>query len=183
MAIGIKNTKVDAQVPTRLWATRARRNFAFKPLLQGRRLQHRPRQAGRSKKVFDFEPDALLDMAFGAPEAMHMPLPSTQKQEGNFGVGRHTVRRARALVADPALCIQEKKLQRAVELLDKDFTVRCVKLGWDETEIRMLCSLDRAKHLFLCCDIVQTMTRLHGRGRRSERGRAFACSACNRCAA
>ena len=31
---------------------------------------------------------------------------------------------------------------------DNDFTVRCMKLGWDETEIRMLCSLDRAQHLF-----------------------------------
>ena len=114
---------------------------------------------------------------------MRISVSSTQKQEGSFGVGRHTVRRTRALVADSAHCIQEKKLERAVELLDKDFTVRCVKLGWDETEIRMLCFLNRAKHFVVCCDIVQTMTRLHSRGRRSERGRAFALSACNRCAA
>ena len=97
--------------------------------------------------MFDYQTDAVLDMAFGAPEEMHMPLPSIKKQEGNFGVSRFTVRRARALVADSAHCIQEKKLERAVEL-DKDFTVRCVKLGWDETEVRMMCSLERAQHLF-----------------------------------
>ena len=94
-----------------------------------------------------FEEDVLLDMAFGAPEMMHLPLPSTQMQEGNYGCGRTSVRRCRALVASAALSIQDAHLQAAVDR-DSNFTVRCMKLGWDETEVRLYCSLRRAQHLF-----------------------------------
>ena len=94
-----------------------------------------------------FEEDVLLDMAFGAPEMMNLPLPSTQMQEGNYGCGRSSFRRCRALVASAALSIQDSQLQAAVDR-DSNFTVRCMKLGWDETEVRMYCSLRRAQHLF-----------------------------------
>ena len=152
---------------------------------QGRRLHRRKivpqgsttREARR--RVGAFEEDVLLDMAFGAPEMMHLPLPCTQMQEGNYGCGRSSVRRCRALVASAALSIQDSQLQAALDR-DRNFTVRCMKLGWDETEVRMYCSLRRAQHLFPSLRYSEEDADCF-RSRREARRGCGPVSACNAC--
>ena len=116
---------------------------------QGRVLQHQEKNAGshRRKKVGDFTDDAILDMGFGAPEMLGRALPSTSLQEGNMGASRNSVRRARGLVADSARVTQERCVEQAVARDEGFSDVRCMKLGWDETEIRLYCSLQRARQI------------------------------------
>ena len=57
------------------------------------------------------------------------------------------MRRARGLVADAAVVTQERCVEQAIARDEGFSDVRCMKLGWDETEIRLYCSLQRAQHV------------------------------------
>ena len=121
---------------------------------QGRIL--RPQSGGRHK-VGNFEDVVLLDMSFGHAESLDKKMPNEQESAANVGVDRRSIRRARGAVLDAALCVQEAGLKRALEFGGgAGRTCRVLKLGWDETTMRLFCSLAEAQKLFPTLQYTET---------------------------
>ena len=113
---------------------------------QGRIL--RPQPEGRHM-VGNFKDSVLLDMSFGPAESLDQVMPNEQVTAANFGADRRSVRRARGAVLNAALCVQEAGLKRAFQPGGGAAPLcRVLKLGWDETTMRLYCSLAEARKLF-----------------------------------
>ena len=74
-------------------------------------------------------------------------MPSIQAALNNFGTSYRTVRRARAITVAASLCCQEAGFKRAMAQ-GQELPVRVLKIGWDETAMRMFCPLAQAQKLF-----------------------------------
>lgn len=121
--------------------------------MQGRKLHRvrRPCQGGgedeeeRKKRVGNFNDVTYLGMAFGDPRELFKDFPRQAAAAANFGVSHHTIRRARSLAAKSSLLIQDNCIKKAC-MQQKD-GVRAVKIGWDETGVRLVCDLEKVQRL------------------------------------
>mgnify|MGYP003334011185 CR=1 FL=1 len=87
-------------------------------------------------------------MAFGDPQDLFKAFPRSSYSAASFGVSRQTIRRARSLVAKAALLVQDRCIKRACNSVEgRQSGVRALKVGWDETSIRLFCDLEKAQRL------------------------------------
>ena len=119
---------------------------------QGRKLHGKlPKGRARSApnvrtiKTGGFEDVTYLNMSYGDPAELLNAFPRVDAAASNHGVSRQTIRRARSLVAKSSLLVQEKRIKEACE--EQTTGVRAVKVGWDETSIRLFCGLEQAQRL------------------------------------
>ena len=76
-------------------------------------------------------------------------MPNVGVALNNFGASYRTVRRARAITTAASLCCQEEGFKRALTQSDgQELPIRVLKVGWDETALRMFCQLAQAQKLF-----------------------------------
>ena len=98
----------------------------------------------------NFEDVSPLDMSYGHPEVLAKTMPSISEVTGNFGTSYRSARRARGIVVSASLCLQEEGFRdiRSRPAIAETPDTRCLKIGWDETSMRMFCPLSQAQKLF-----------------------------------
>ena len=120
-------------------------------------------------------------MAFGDPQDLFKAFPRSSYSAASFGVSRQTIRRARSLVAKSALLVQDRCIKRACHSVEgQQSGVRALKVGWDETSIRLFCDLEKAQRL-LPRWISRRKTRVRAARRKpaSLPSQVFACKSCS----
>ena len=104
-------------------------------------------QTFREFNTGHFTDETLLNMSFEYPQALDKPLGSVAAIAGNFGCHPKTVRRARAVVANALLAIQDYHVVQAAREAPPAI-MKAFKFGWDEATLRMVCPPRQARDLF-----------------------------------
>ena len=120
--------------------------------MQGRKLSKdaKDQEAGegqRKRRVGNFQDVTFLNMAYGDPLDLFKDFARAGAAAANFGTSRQTIRRARSLAAKSSLLVQDRQIKRACQLDRQGSGVRALKVGWDETSVRLFCDLEKAQRL------------------------------------